>query len=117
MRYLLLIILTLLLFSCASPPEDLGTAYVSPAQYTSYDCEQLSSSLANKNRRLNSLYSSLRAEAKADNWQMGVGLLVAWPALLFLEGGDDARAEEYRQLKGEVEAMSEASVIKKCGFN
>jgi hypothetical protein len=117
MKYLILAFLTFLLFGCASQPEDIGTAFVSPAQYTSYDCEVLASSLANKNRKLNSLYSSLKADAKADKWQMGVGLFIAWPALLLLEGGDDTRAEEYRQLKGEVEAMQEASLIKKCGFS
>ena len=116
MRYPALIFL-FFLTSCASAPEDLGTAFVSPAQYINYDCDQIAASLTSKNKRLNKLYISLKNESTADNWQMGIGMLVAWPALFFVEGGDGAEAEEYRQLKGETEALQEASIQKKCGFS
>ena len=47
---------------------------------------------------------------------MGVGLILFWPALFALEGGDGPDAEEYRRLKGEVDALQTVSVKKKCGF-
>jgi hypothetical protein len=47
---------------------------------------------------------------------MGIGLVLFWPALLFLEGGDGPEATEYANLKGEYEALRENSVSKKCGF-
>ena len=113
---ILLILPLIFLYGCASAPEDLGTAYISPAQFRDYDCDQVAESLTYKNQRLNTLYSSLNKDAKADNWQMGVGLILFWPALLALEGGDGADAEEYRRLKGEVNALQTVSVQKKCGF-
>ena len=110
------IIFLFLLYGCASAPEDLGTAYVSPAQFKDYDCDQVAEALTYKNQRLNTLYTSLNKDAKADNWQMGVGLVLFWPALFALEGGDGADADEYRRVKGEVEALQTVSVKKKCGF-
>ena len=47
---------------------------------------------------------------------MAVGMLLFWPALFFLEGGDSPEAAEYSRLKGEVEALNEASMLKKCGY-
>ena len=45
---------------------------------------------------------------------MGVGLLLFWPTLFFLEGGDDPEAAQYADLKGEFEALRQASVQKCC---
>ncbi|MFM6987097.1 MAG: hypothetical protein ACKOXG_00310, partial [Arenimonas sp.] len=55
-----------------------------------------------------------KSERKKDNWQMGVGLILFWPALFALEGGDGPEASEYAQLKGDFEALRQASVQKKC---
>ena len=48
---------------------------------------------------------------------MAIALILFFPALFFLEGGDDARAGEYARLKGESEAMQSVSVQKKCGLD
>jgi hypothetical protein len=58
----------------------------------------------------------LESERTADNWQMGVGLVLFWPSLFFLEGGDGPEAAEYSQLKGEYEALRQTSVAKQCGI-
>ncbi len=60
------------------------------------------------------LYHRLKKERNADNWQMGVGLVLFFPTLFFLEGGDGPEAAEYAQLKGEFEALRENSVKRKC---
>ena len=46
--------------------------------------------------------------------QMGVGLVLFWPTLFFLEGGDGAEAAEYARLKGERDALEQAYTQKKC---
>jgi len=43
---------------------------------------------------------------------MGVGLILFWPALFFIDN-DDMR-EQVAQLKGEVNAVEQASIQKKC---
>ena len=85
-------------------------------EFKDYDCDQIANELRRKNRRLNILYSSLKKTADGDKWQMGVGLVLFWPTLFALEGGDSAEATEYSMIKGEVEALQEAATIKKCGL-
>lgn len=48
---------------------------------------------------------------------MGIGLVLFWPALFMLEGGDGPEATEYARLRGEYEAISTVSVQKKCQLN
>jgi len=48
---------------------------------------------------------------------MGVGLVLFWPALFFLEGGDGPQAAEYSRLRGEVDAMRRAAVHKECDLS
>ena len=116
-KFIALVFMSVFVLSCASDPSDLQTTYVNPSQYASYDCGQIENALATKNTRLASLYTSLQNEADADKWQAGVGLLLFWPTLFWLEGNDGPEATEYRRLKGEVEALGEAANRKKCGFS
>jgi hypothetical protein len=41
------------------------------------------------------LYASLKKKADNDTAQMTVGMLLLWPTLFFLEGGDGPEASEY----------------------
>ena len=47
---------------------------------------------------------------------MTVGLLVLWPVLFFIEGGDGPEAAQYAQLKGEFEALRQNTVSRECNF-
>lgn len=47
---------------------------------------------------------------------MAAGIILFWPALFFLEGGDGPQAAEYSRLKGEREALQQALVQKKCSI-
>ena len=105
----------LFLAGCASQPDEIMTSYVSPIQYSNYDCQQLAMESSTINQRANQLKGSLKKKADDDAAQMGVGLILFWPTLFFLEGGDGAEAQEYARLKGEHEAIETASIQKKCG--
>lgn len=105
-----------LLSGCASSPDKMTASYVSPIQYRDYDCEQIAFELDRVSRRSNELYGTLKKEAGKDTAQMAVGLVLFWPALFFLEGGDGPQAAEYSRLKGEYEALQTASTQKKCSF-
>lgn len=111
-----LCVATLALSACASNPDSIDAAYVSPLKYASYDCGQLGTEIGYINQRTNTLYSNLAAKRRADNWQMGVGLVLFWPTLFALEGGDGADAAEYAQLKGEFEALRQVSTEKRCNL-
>ena len=91
-------------------------ADVSPLAYQNYSCEQLGAEGDRVQRKVNTLYSQLKKDANSDAWQMGVGLVLFWPTLFFLEGGDGPEAAEYRQLKGEYETIQRVSIQKTCGL-
>lgn len=99
---------------CATPPDKIPTAHVSPVQYSNYDCNQIATEMRFVSQRVNDLYYDLDKEASADEVQMGIGLVLFWPALFWLEGGDDERAGEYAHLKGERLALEDAAVAKSC---
>jgi len=103
-----------MLSACASNPDKIQSTYVSPIQYSDYSCKQVSLEMANVSRRVSELYGSLDKEASADNAQMAVGLILFWPALFFLEGGDGPQASEYARLKGQREALETVAVQKNC---
>ena len=107
---------TSLLVACASSPDKIDAAYVSPLKYESYSCKQIAVEMDYVGQETTKLYSELKDESTADAWQMGVGLVLFWPSLFFLEGGDGPQAAEYAQLSGEFEALRTVSVEKECGL-
>ncbi|MEW6984359.1 hypothetical protein AAD001_17025 [Colwelliaceae bacterium 6471] len=107
-------IFTLGLIGCASAPKDIAATYVSPNEYSGLTCEELSDEMKDLSTRVATLTGKLDEEANADNIQMGVGLVLFWPALLFLEGGDGPQAAEYALLKGKYEAAETKFNRNKC---
>lgn len=99
---------------CATHPDKIVTASVSPLQYQNYDCAQLGAELERVADRANELYASLKRDADNDTAQMTVGMLLLWPTLFFLEGGDGPEAAEYAKLKGQREALEKVGIQQKC---
>ena len=110
----LVVSVSIALGGCATSPDELGATYVSPIKYKKYDCEQTIMEMDYVAKRTTSLYQSLKKKADNDAAQMGIGLVLFWPTLFFLEGGDGPEALEYSNLKGEFEALRIAAVQKKC---
>lgn len=67
-------------------------------------------------RRVGELHGHLKETADNDAAQMGVGLVLFWPTLFFLEGGDGPEANEYARLKGERDAIERVSIKQKCSI-
>lgn len=112
----LISLVTLSLIGCASQPEKIATSYVSPLQYQDYTCKQIGMELGSVTRRANELAGTLKKKADNDAIQMGVGLILLWPTLFALEGGDGAEAAEFARLKGERDALEQAAVQKSCSL-
>ena len=112
-QLLILLLVPLLLTSCATNPNKIQASYVSPVMYKDYDKEQIIMEMDHISRRTLEVYNSLKQTANDDAAQMTVGLLIFWPALFFLEGGDGPEAAEYARLKGQYEALRTVAVQKK----
>lgn len=111
-----IMLLTAVLSGCASNPDKIAASSVSSLQYQDYNCKQIAMELDRVERKSNELYFRLNKTASNDNAQMAVGMILFWPALFFLEGGDGPEAAEYARLKGELEALETVSIRKKCGI-
>ena len=100
------------LFGCADKSSEISATYVSPLAYKSYDCDQLEQEYSRLQRRGKEIMKQQDDTAADDGVAMGVGLVLFWPALFFIDS-DDVR-EEVARIKGELEAVEQASIQKKC---
>lgn len=103
------------LTGCATASKDIATSSVSPLQYQPYDCEMLSVESQRLSSRVTELGGRLDTAASNDKAIAGVGIILFWPAL-FLLGGNKGNEADYARLKGEVDALNTAALLKKCGM-
>lgn len=100
---------------CAKDAEDIRASYVSPILYQNYTCDQLGQEATRISARAAEAAGVQNNHATNDKVAMGVGLVVFWPALLFMKGNDE-NAVELGRLKGQMDAIEQASIQKKCGI-
>jgi len=105
----------LLTGGCASKSNDIAAAYVSPTQYASYSCPQMREEATRVSSRAIQATGAQDSKATNDAVATGVGVVLFWPALFFIKG-DSTTAAEVARLKGEMEAIEQASVQKRCGI-
>lgn len=101
------------LTACATAGKDVTATYVSPTQFSNYDCDQLRQEILRIQGRANQLSGRLDEAASNDKAIVGVGMILFWPALFAL-GGTKQQEAELSRLKGEYDALSATSVGKKC---
>ena len=102
------------LSACATAGKDVAASYVSPAQFSNYDCDQLRQEMLRVQSRANQLSGRVDEAASNDKARVGVGMILFWPALFAL-GGTKQQEAELARLKGEYDALAAAGVNKKCG--
>jgi hypothetical protein len=103
------------LTACTTASKDIGSAYISPVQYTSYDCSQLEAESSRILTRVKQLGVQLDKAAENDKAIGVAGAILFWPALFAL-GGNKQQEAEYARLKGEFEAAQTTAIQKKCVF-
>jgi hypothetical protein len=101
--------------ACAKNSEKIAATYVSPYQYESFTCAQLSDEAARISSRAAIAAGNQDQKATNDAIATGVALVVFWPAV-FLVGGDDAQTAELGRLRGEMEAIEQVSIRKRCNI-
>lgn len=115
MKNKIILAAVLLVSGCAKNTQEIQASYVSPMQYQSYSCRQLEQEMQLVSRRMAEVGGFVDKTADDDAVQMGVGLVLLWPTLFWLDG-DTPQAAEYARLKGEFEAIETAGVRKNCGI-
>lgn len=107
---------SLCLIGCAKHTNEITPQYVSPMQYNSYTCKQMEKEMQMISRHVQEVGSAVEDTAESDDTEMGVGLILLWPTLFFLDG-DTPQAAEYARLQGEFNALEKAAIQKNCGFH
>lgn len=102
----------IILTGCIKPPEDIPPSYVSPLQYQSFTCSQLSQEYMRISRKAASATAAQKSEAEGDTAAMTIGLILFWPALFWVGGTD--RSAEIAHLRGQVDALEQAAISKDC---
>jgi hypothetical protein len=106
------LLFVVLISACADKSSSIQASYVSPLAYNSYDCSALEQEYARLVRKSQSINKQQDDIASNDSVATGVGLILFWPALFFIDN-DDLR-EQVAQLKGEVDAVEQAAIQKNC---
>lgn len=103
------------LAGCASRADNIGAAYVSPFAYDALNCRQLAEEAARISTRASLAIGVQNERAVGDAVATGVSIVLFWPALFFIRG-DGVSAAEVARLKGEMEAIEQASIRKNCNI-
>src|SRR5690242_2432719 len=101
--------------ACASSSNEIGATYVSPVQYQSYNCQQLSLEAQAVSARAATLSGVQDSQHTKDAVATTAAVIIFWPAA-FLVGGDKQTAAELAQMKGQMVAIEQASIAKKCNI-
>ena len=106
-------VLALGLAACADSSNKIAASYVSPLVYQDYSCSQLAAEIGRITARVAEVAGVQDEAASDDAVLMGVGLVLFWPTLFFLEG-DTGREAELGRLKGEMQAIEKTATRKNC---
>ncbi len=115
MKALILVAVAVGMAGCASKSENIAAAYVSPNQYASYSCRMLEEEATRVSSRAIAASGAQDTKATNDAVATGVAVVLFWPAA-FLIKGEGASAAEVARLKGEMDAIEQASIQKRCGI-
>src|SRR5262245_37914758 len=105
----------LALAACASASQDIQASYVSPVMYQSYNCQQIAMEAQAVSTRAAQVAGVQDQQRTNDAIATGVAIVVFWPAA-FLVGGNRQAAAELANLRGQMVALEQASIQKRCGI-
>jgi hypothetical protein len=83
--------------------------------YQSYNCQQLAMEAQAVSARAAALSGAQDSQRTKDVVATTAAVVIFWPAA-FLVGGDKQTAAELGQMKGQMVAIEQASIAKKCGI-
>jgi hypothetical protein len=101
---------------CAQGAEKIGSSYISPVAYQSYTCQQLSEEAQRVSARAAQAAGVQDEQATKDAVATGVAIVIFWPAAFFVSGGNGQNAAELARLRGQMQAIEEVNIQKRCGL-
>jgi hypothetical protein len=114
-RFICVSISILFISGCSQKAAQISPVYTSPLIYQHYSCEQIRQELFRVKNKVMEISGQQDATASKDAVALGVGLVIFWPALFFMMGGE--KKHELGRLKGEYEALEKCAIEKECNIN
>jgi hypothetical protein len=102
---------SMVLAGCATKPNEISPSYVSKLEYKDYTCDQLTQEAERVSNRASQAYGLQKKQRRHDQINATVGAVIFWPSLFFIEG-DGPQAVEVARLKGQMDAIEQASILK-----
>jgi len=104
------------LVGCSSAPKsnEVGSAYISSAQYSSMTCDQLIAEAEAVRRSVPALEAAVDKHRESQKTVELVTWFLFWPAAFALDKGAE-NSSQLAKAKGELEAISLAMKSKRCG--
>ncbi len=96
---------------CASSPSNMTPKHQSSMAYKGQECSVLTAELDAINSELSVLNKELQTLYTNDVWQFWGGLLLLWPLWIFLEYGDWSKADRYKELMGQRDAVERSMAV------
>ena len=100
---------------CASSSKEIQATYVSPVQYQHYTCQQLGMEAQALSTRAAQVAGVQDEKRTSDTVATTAAIIIFWPAA-FLVKGDGQTAAELANLKGQMQAVEQAALQKKCAI-
>lgn len=105
----------LTLSACSTAPDKVYPSHVSDRVYQDYTCAELNREVHHVERQSRIMHHDLKEARGKDTAAVAVGMILFWPALLFLASGNEDTTA-YARLKGEAIALQDAQIAAKCDF-
>jgi hypothetical protein len=105
----------LLVAGCAKSSSDIKAAYIPPVTYSSFPCNQLADEAKRVMAAANEAVGVQDAEATNDAVATGVAIVLFWPAAFMIKGNGET-AQQRASLRGQLQAIEEHSIAKRCGI-
>lgn len=115
MKHFFAVGLCLISAGCASKSEEISPNFISPVLYQNYTCQQLGAEAQAVSQQAAIATGQQDKIHNDDVAKTTVGIVLFWPVLLFNKG-DGAAAANLANLKGQMQAIQQASIQKQCGF-
>jgi hypothetical protein len=94
---------------------EIAPVYISPVMYQQYTCAQLAQEAQGVSQRAATLSGAQDQKRTNDGLATAAAVVIFWPAAFFV-GGDKQTAAELAQMKGQMVAIEQASIQKKCAI-
>ena len=98
--------------ACAASSNGIDAQYISADQYEGHTCAEIAAEGERVSRRVAEISNSAE-DTRSSGWLLPPAIILLWPTI---PPSDDTTVADLRRLRGDFEALREASRLKRCNL-